>query len=763
MSSAMKLLKNLECKKIFRWIAGSIAVLGVLFVIWVYKLNSEINYQLHDGWFAKPIELYSQQEILSVNKVLSPDTLRNWLKSWDYQDVDANERLLPGQFQSLDELQCAQLAGSPFLENTTNCVHYRTRERSFGSERDSNFYLISFDASDRISLIFSGEPLSERTQIRLPAISYAQFYEGQPILRGLVQIGEVPLECLQSVTAAEDSGFLEHSGVSWTGILRATFRNLISGRYAQGGSTITQQLVKNYFLSSERTLKRKANEMVMSLLLELKASKDEILQSYLNVIYMGQNGPFQVRGFKAASEFYIGKELGRLNLPECALLAAIINSPGRFNPSKNPENAKNRRHLVLERMLKNEYITQEGFDLATAAPLPPKPIERLGEPAAYYTQAVFRELNQMGIDESDGLRVFTQLNETAQDQAQRFTLKHVQDLESQYASLKKLKDEGKNLEAALISVDIKTGGINALVGGRHFSNTQFNRILDANRQVGSIMKPFVVLAALTDEDAQPKYTPLSLLQDAPFNYKYEGQEWSPKNYDKKFRGLIPLYQALKNSINVPIARLGIDVGLEKIISVAHEAGVDSEMKAFPSLTLGAFEIKPIEVAQAYLTIANFGLRKPIHTITRVEDLNGKVLYSAALEPDLRLSPTETAVLVSMMKQTLDSGTATLTRRLGYLDQAAGKTGTTSDTKDAWFVGFTPETLTITWTGYDDNTVSGLTGASGALPLWIDFMKAQASSLSSAGQVLDFQWPEGTELREVKDEETQTEIKLLFVD
>ena len=622
---------------------------------------------------------------------------------------------------------------SPFLENTFECLFFRLE--------DGRNYLVGFSVRNEVSLVFSGDPLTEKTKISLPPRLYAQFYNDVPILRGLVKVGDVPLQCIQAITAVEDSQFLEHRGVSWTGLIRAALRNIVKGRFAQGGSTITQQLVKNYFLTPEKTIRRKFVEMFMSLLLEARTTKDQILESYMNVIYMGQSGPFQVIGLKAASEYYFGKNLAYLDLHQCALLAGIINSPGRFNPFRNPDNAKQRREKVLNRMVEVGFLDEVDANIAKRQALPNRPVERLSEPAAYYTQAVFRELDELGIENDDGLKVYTSLNEGAQEYAQELTKKHVNKLELSYRSIQEKKESGKNLEASLISVDVKTGAILALVGGRRYSKTQFNRVLDGNRQVGSIMKPFVYLAALEneDEDGNP-YTAFSVLSDEKFTHNYEGQSWTPRNYDKKTRGDVPVYYALKSSLNIPTAKLGLQVGLENIIDVAIRAGITSEMKAFPSLTLGAFEIRPLEVAQSYQSIANFGLRRKIHTIARIENMEGETIFEQDDESELNFAPTTVGQLVSMMQQTVDSGTARLARLRGFSRQAAGKTGTTSDTKDAWFAGFTPNTLTVTWTGYDDNTPTGLTGASGALPLWIEYMKSFETKYPQS----DFEWPEGLE-------------------
>lgn len=723
----------------------SLLVIGLLivsFCIWLYSLHQDISEQIESGWFNPPVELYSQAERIFIGEELGLQKFTRWMQSWGYKQAEKDLRLLSAQYRQLDADECAQRVSNYDFDGlyVSSCVEFRTQPLRALPFSD-NMNLVAFDDKGVIRALFIGEPLISVEELRLPPQLYAQFYNSQPILRSIIPLGQIPLQCLQAVTAIEDKNFLIHQGVSWTGMMRAALRNVLAGGYSQGGSTITQQLVKNYFLTPEKTLRRKFVELFMALMLESQVSKDKILESYLNIIYMGQNGPFQVIGIQAASDYYFNKNVKDLKLNECALLAAIINNPGRYNPFRKEEAAKKRRQLVLEKMLEVGFIDKNSEQAAANTSLPSKPIERLSEPAPYYTQAVFRELSENNIDISKGLKVYTYLNESAQEAAQKRVLSHAEDLEKRFKSLQKKKAEGHELQAALISVDIETAGINSLVGGRKYIRTQFNRILDANRQVGSIMKPFVYLAALEARTPEGEsYTPNSILSDEKFTYKYEGQSWSPQNYDKKFRGEVPMYYALSNSLNIPTVKLGLEVGLSNIIDVARRAGITADLQELPSLTLGAFEITPIQVAQSYLPIARMGTSIKLHTINQVENLEGELIYEQVRDMQQEFSPHTTADLVSMMKETINSGTAASSKLYGFDYQAAGKTGTTSDTKDAWFAGFTPQILTITWVGYDDNTPTGLTGASGALPLWIYFMKDQMKSYPAK----DFNWPEGYE-------------------
>jgi penicillin-binding protein 1B len=726
-------------KRYFKFFSVFFLIVLVAFASWVWRLNSQIQERLSHGWFRPPIELFSRGETFRVKSILQPDELAEKLRAHHYRERFEEQSLYPGDFAVLNASQCADMAHDSFLNDLVACVTFVTLKSS------EHFVVVIANTSDQknlISHIYTGTPPHEVPSASLEPELYAQFFSGQPILRTIIKIGDAPLECLQATTAIEDRDFLEHRGVSATGFLRAIARNIIAGRYAQGGSTITQQLVKNYFLTPEKTVRRKIQDMVMAILLEANLDKDQILENYLNVIYMGQRGPFEVIGFGAASEHYIGKKLSDLDLPECALLAAIINNPGKYDPAAHPDNATKRRALVLDHMSEYGMITLAKAEEAKKAALPAAQEHLLKEPAPYYTQAIFRELERLQIATDDGLRVYTALDVHAQDFAQKKILSHVENLEKTNKNIAKLKASDHNLESSLISVDVATGEVIALVGGRQFVKTQYNRVLDAHRQVGSIMKPFVYLTALENRNTDgSRFSPLTLIDDLPFVYSYEGQKWSPKNYEKEFNGPVPLFYALKMSLNAATAKLGLQVGLNNIIDVARRAGVSqSEIKSYPSLTLGAFEIFPWEVATAYLTFARFGERTPLQFIKSVENVNGAIVYTSTPATERVFAPETVAVLVSMMKQTLLTGTGRLAKLSGFNWPAAGKTGTTSDLKDTWFAGFTPHLLTVAWTGYDDNTPTTLTGATGALPLWIDFMKAVAVRFPPD----DFAWPESVE-------------------
>lgn len=725
-------------------------VASLLTAIWIFQLNLSIQDRISSGWFLPPVEIYSANLTFHKGEKLSQTQITRRLNEKRYRERSEGDTLREKDYAWLNHDQCKEAFGViPDSESSdlVICLYVRSDKLGYGQIRNSQMYLLGFDDAQTLMRIYRSEPevsgWTSQDIVELPPDLFAQFYDGEPILRNIVKIGEVPLHCSQAITAIEDNQFLEHSGISFTGLLRAFFTNLFAGKYAQGGSTITQQLVKNYFLTSEKTIKRKITEIIMAFLVELNVDKDQILENYMNVIYMGQNGPFQVRGFSAASDFYFAKALSDLNLSECALLAAIVNNPGRYHPAKHPDAATTRRALVLDRMVTNQMIDATTAAVAKTAELPKVEKKTLTDPAPYFIQAVFRGLKEKGISYDSGLRIFTTLDPLAQELAQNSVAANVARLEKDNKKIAKIKASGKNLESALVVVDTRTSGVSALVGGRQYLKTQYNRILDGNRQVGSVMKPLVYLAALESGGVgDVSYSAISTIDDAPYTYKYEGQKWTPKNYTNQFYGSVPFFYALKNSLNVATAKLGIEIGLDKIVDIAERLGVASKMKPFPSLTLGAFEIRPFEVADAYTTIARFGSRQPIYTTKLVEDLNGGEIYRHELEQDDVVNSKYVAELIGMMRQNLLTGTGRLASLRGYTRPAAGKTGTTSDTKDTWYVGFTPTVLTVAWTGYDDNTPSGLTGASGALPMWVDFMQAYTDKDPES----DFAWPDSVEVK-----------------
>lgn len=709
-----------------------VAVLGS----WTLHLNARINQGLKQKELTPINEFFALGSQIFVKQRISPKSLEEDVLQYKLYKSNKNN-LLPGEFRQFTSNECINKYGELFPEAPTSCMEiYFNNSPLITVEKH---FLLAWNEQQEIMQIENIKNREKELVIEFPPLLFAQYYGDEPILKRRLDLGGFPAICLNAVLAIEDPNFLKHKGFSIKSIARAIVKNIQAGRKAQGGSTITQQLVKNYFLTHKKSYIRKIKELIMAVLLEIKSSKDDILEAYLNEIYMAQNGVFQVRGFGAASEYYFGKPVEDANPAECAMLAAILNSPGRYNPYTNPENASGRRELVLKKLKEEQIIDQQEFNNWNAFPLPSGKIVQRLDPAPYFLEAVKAQLEELNISDKQSIKVVTTLNLKAQKAAKKQVQEGLNSLESWFKHLKDKKESGKHLEAALVSVDPLNGYVSALIGGRSFKTSPYNRILKAKRQVGSIMKPFVYLTAL--ESYNPErggtYTPTTKLIDEKFSYSYDNQSWSPSNYDKKYRGEVPLFYALKESLNAATAKLAIDIGLENIVDLAYRLGVKSELKALPSLSLGAYELHPYEVLQAYSTLSRLGERTELSFISQVFDINYHKLYEHKISKEQVVAKDAAAALVGILKQTIDTGTGTVARKLGFDYPAAGKTGTTSNYHDAWFAGFTPFHVAVVWVGYDDNTSHGLTGATGAAPIWAKYMKEIAMQYPPS----DFNWPD----------------------
>ena len=727
-------------------------------------LEQEMSEKLESKRFLIPTEFYAAPSTYTAKQIFSVAKIEDLLAKQNFRRRQYDQRLLAGDYFVGNQTECSSRLQIP-LEGTENACIGWVASAVTPENADRSLQVVMLQEDGMITRVFKGAPFEVVPEVTGEAPLLAQYIGNEPLIQRTVSLGEMPVQCSNAIMSIEDAAFLEHGGVSIKSIGRAIIKNIATGRKAQGGSTITQQLVKNYFLTSERTLKRKFNEFIMSILLESRFTKDQILETYLNVIYMGQNGTFQVRGYGAAAHYYFGKEITDLSISECSLLAAIVNSPGLFNPFKKPENAERRRHLVLTKMKEQGFITQDQFDRADKEPLPSAPRTVASETAPYYLDAVRKQLSSLGLN-PEGLKLYTALDLSAQEAAQESLRNHLDSLEKNNKYISSLKAQGNSLEGSVLVGDNRTGLVTAVVGGRNFRMTQFNRAIDGHRQIGSVMKPFVFLTALLSKTEEgERYTPVTLISDDKFTYKYEGQAWSPDNYGKKYFGTVPMFYALKNSLNAATASLGLKVGLDSVIEVTELMGVTSKLKSFPAMTLGAFEMYPREVLQSYMTIANMGSKSNISFLRQVVGSTGEILFNHVNDPSTTVDPAAVAELVSMMKQTILSGSARSITLNGFLHPAAGKTGTTSDNRDAWFAGFTPYLTTVGGVGYDNNKPHKLTGSNGAVPVWTSFMK----KIGTRYPADDFAWPEGTEKKEFSEDDLramnaiQTEADLPRVD
>ncbi|HEX7787852.1 MAG TPA: PBP1A family penicillin-binding protein, partial [Methylomirabilota bacterium] len=524
-----------------------------------------------------------------------------------------------------------------------------------------------------------------------------------------VRLADVPAPLRAAVLATEDVRFYEHGGVDPRGILRAMWTNVRKGRVAEGGSTITQQLIKSRLLTPERTLSRKIHEALLSTALEWRYSKDQIFEAYLNEVYLGQAGGSSVRGIGAAARAYFGKEVHQLTLAESALLAGMIRAPNSYSPVSNPDRARERRDVVLARMRDLGKISEADYVKARKEPVRVRKAPADGLTAPYFVDYVRAELERapdVELSDQHGVRVYTTLDPVLQRIAEAAVVRGLDRLETARPRLRR-KSQEERLQAAMIVLDPATGQIRALVGGRDYRTSQFNRAVLAHRQPGSAFKPFVYLAALTPRRDGPLFTAASMLEDSPITLMVDGKPWSPHNYDERYLGPVTVRRALEGSINTATVRLAQAVGLPAVIETARTLGVEGDLKPVPALALGVFEITPLQLARAYLPLADGGLAPAGGAVDTVTDDSGAALWSAGRESRPVIGAPEAFLMTSLLEGVINAGTGAAARALGVPGVVAGKTGTTNEGRDAWFVGYSRNLLALVWVGFDNNTPAGL--------------------------------------------------------
>jgi penicillin-binding protein 1B len=540
-----------------------------------------------------------------------------------------------------------------------------------------------------------------------------------------VRLEEAPKVLIDAVLAAEDHRFFEHGGLDLRALVRAAWVNVRAGRVKEGGSTITQQLVKVRLLSPQRTFVRKVREAWLAALIESRYSKGRILEAYLNEIYLGQRGPIAIRGVGAAARAYFGKEVHQLTTGEAALLAAIIRGPNVYSPAVDPARAHDRRNVVLARMRELGTIPQDEYERARRAPVRVRSLASAGQSAPYFMDHVRQELEQRfdaEVSRVRGVRVLTTLDVTLQRFAEEAAVRGLDRIETSLPRLRR-RDPGRRLQVVLIAVEPRTGEIRALVGGRDYLASQFNRATVARRQPGSAFKPIVFLAALRARDGTPRFTPASRVDDLPITVTGGGRQWSPRNYEDRYAGTVSVRQALEQSLNAATVRIALAVGLPEIVEMARTLGLRGPLTPVPAMVLGAFEVTPLDLARAYLPLANGGVRLPAVTGIREVQYGDDEVQAAGAEPPIQVMTTAEAWLVtSLLKGVMASGTGRVAGKSDLPDVVAGKTGTTNDGRDAWFVGYAPRLLTLVWVGFDSGEPHGLSGAQAALPIWADFMR-----------------------------------------
>ena len=666
------------------------------------------------------------------------------------------QRLAPTEFHArLRRLGYKEVSGAPAYSG-----HFRRTRGGFECHLRAFDHPVSPLPARRVQVRFSGSEVGALRDLdsgkpldllEVEPEQVAAFYDEIREERILTTLDDVPPHLIDALLLTEDQRFYSHHGVDLLAILRAAGANVRALGVVQGGSTLTQQLIKNVYLSRERTFGRKFLEAALSVLLEVRYSKKEILNAYFNEVYLGQKGSIAITGFGEAARFYFGKDLRDLDLAETALLVGMIRAPGQYNPYLRPERAIERRRQVLSVMRDEEKITPEEFAHAEAQPIDLLRTHDLGNRAPYFLDHLSAQIHELVPPEalrSGGLRVYTSLDLGIQERAERALREGLESLERGYPQQlgqKKDKERRGKLQGSVIALRPETGQVVAMVGGRRYEESQFNRAVQARRQPGSLIKPFVYLTgfALSQEGKIPPFTPATLIEDEPLEIISGGKIWSPQNYDHEYHGIVTVREALARSLNIPAVRAARDVGLPAIIDMMRRMGIRDRLLAVPSLALGAFEVSPLDVASAFSVIANYGVRAEPVTVREVVTPDGRVIQSREVELEPVVSPQAAYITLDLMRAVVAEGTAASLRALGFGGEVAAKTGTTDDLRDAWFVGFTPRLLVLVWVGYDDNHPIGLTGAQAALPIWAEIMRGLTSE--SVGH---FREPEGMVWEEV---------------
>ncbi len=680
-----------------RWLWLALIAAGSSFAVYVVYLDFSVRTQFEGSRWALPARVYARALELYPDQHLSAEKFSEELQLLGYRPVSRPSD--PGTYTRI---------GSSFVVKTRGFTFWDGKEssRSVRLEFSENRLLGLWRAD-------VGDPID---LLRLDPPQIGSIYPAHNEDRVLVQISDVPELLIDALLVVEDRSFYEHYGVSPRSILRALMANVKAGHTVQGGSTVTQQLVKNFFLTNERTLTRKINEAIMALLVDWHYEKDEILEAYINEVYLGQDGRRSIHGFGLASQFYFERPLSKLTPSQIALLVALVKGPSYYDPRRNLLRAHQRRDLVLELLVEQKKLPAEMLEASQGESLGVLPRRTSGVtrvPA--FIDLVRRQLRRDYSEEdlsTEGLNIFTTLEPEIQKQTELAVSKKLNQLTRAGIS--------EELQGAAVVVNVSNGEVQAVVGGRDPRFAGFNRAVDAVRPVGSLIKPAVYLTALQRSE---QYTLASLIDDGPLDVDLGGGEhWTPQNYDHESHGMVLLHDALAMSYNVSTARLGLEIGVPAVLDTLRALGVERPLTEYPALLLGAANLSPMNVAQMYQTIASGGFHTPLRSIRAILTSGGKPLqrYPLSVEPAFDSVPV--FQLTAALRAAAREGTGkNMYQQLPKELIVAGKTGTTDDLRDSWFVGFGENVLAAVWLGMDDNKPAGLTGAGGALKVWSELM------------------------------------------
>ena len=674
----------------------ALAVLIIVFVISlavIAIIDSRVTNKLEGVLWTVPAKVYSRSLDLAEGLSINKSNLLRELKMLSYSEKKNPTK--PGEY---------------FYNKNKLNIFLRGYE-----DQNSGLFEI-FIRDGRVEEITNQLGLSVDL-VKLEPIVIGGMYPSHMEDRILVSWPQVPSILIDTILSVEDQTFFNHKGISLRSISRAFFTNVKAGDIEQGGSTITQQLAKNLFFSPEQTIKRKVMEAIAALLIEFHYSKEEILLAYINDVFLAQSGKRAVHGFGLGAEHFFGSSLMNLETDQIALLVGMLKGPSLYNPRRNPNNATNRRNLVLKILQRGGHISLSSLEDMTKRPLRVvKPSFRSETRYPAFHDLVRLELRENYQDSelrTQGLRIQTNLDPVLQESLESSIKKTKIELVNKYGN--KLNE----LEGAAIAVDIISGEVKAVVGSSSPSEFGFNRSINAIRPIGSLVKPFIYLTALNKYD---QYTLTTILDDSKLSFESGGEIWEPNNFDKKYHGNIPLHVALWQSYNIASARLGMELGYDSVQETFSKLGITKTIERYPSLFIGSFEMSPFDAIQSYQVIAADGFYSPLRSIRDIQDLKGEIDLSYPYKIEQRIRPEPLHLLKFAMKQTFISGTARgYPRKKIESWQAGGKTGTSDDQRDSWFVGFAGDILVLVWLGFDDNRPTPLTGRSGALEVWKNFI------------------------------------------
>ncbi|HHX8671825.1 penicillin-binding protein 1B [Vibrio alginolyticus] len=690
----------------FSWKAG-VALAAVLLFVGIY-LDSVVKERFEGQLFELPTVVYARILNLSPGENITIQELRNELDVLNYRKV--SQPRYPGEYSSSSTR--IELIRRPF-------------EFADGPEPDRHIMLHFSDSG--LQRIQSLESRGDLGYLRLEPKMLGMLEKDRDEQRLFLRRDQFPEILVDALLATEDRDFYQHDGVSPLAIARALVANIKAGRTVQGGSTLTQQLAKNLFLTRDKTLWRKVREAYIALILDYRYSKDRILEAYLNEVYLGQSGGEAIHGFGLASRYYFGQPIQELRIDQLAMLVGMVKGPSYYNPIRYPERTKERRDLVLRLLMQQNMLTSEQYEQAVSRPLDTQSKPRIASRQPAYFQQLSIELKEKvgeRFKAETGLRVFTSLDPVSQSKMEQAIANKIPEL---------AKRGGKELEAAAVAVDRHSGEIRAMVGGKRVGYEGFNRALNASRPIGSLVKPAIYLTALEQPD---KYNLGTTLHDTPLSLKSsKGNVWTPRNYDRKYRGDVPLYIALAKSLNVPTVRLGMALGIPEVSNTLERLGVNKdEIRPVPSMFLGSFSLTPFEVAQMYQTLTNSGKRAKLTALRSVMDMEGNVLYQSLPRSSRAVDEQAAWLTTYAMKQGVAQGTGRFLQSQFGWAALAGKTGTSNDNRDSWFVGVDGREVTTIWLGRDDNKPVNLTGSSGALRVYAEYLKQRIP------ERLELPWP-----------------------